>query len=156
MNIRKEEIQAVCDSIEANNYKYNFYKENIEEINSIFKEYENTKITDETIHEVAIRIKKLSENIKFVDIDLYRHNVKITLDDWSKIILYPTIFSEWFSELTCYIKYIECEDIKEKAKELILEKKKLEREKSEIERKISEFNSLNKFSKDLQIKERRY
>lgn len=155
-DIRKEVLVSICDSIKSNNNRYEFCKKHLKEINSIFKEYENKKITDETIQEVETRIKKLSGDIKFVDIDLYRHNVKITLNDWGKIVLYPTIFSDWFYELTCYINYIECGDIKEKAKELLLEKQKLEKEKIELERKINEFNSLNKFANDLQIRGRRF
>lgn len=155
-DIRKEDILSICDSIKSNNNRYEFCEKHLKEINSIFKEYENKKITDETIQEIEAKIKKLSGDIKFVDIDLYRHNVKITLNDWSKIILYPTIFSDWFYELTCYINYVEYGDIEEKARELLLEKRKLEKEKIELERKINEFNSLNKFAKDLQIRERNY
>ena len=155
-DIRKEDILSICDNIKSNNSRYKFCEKHLKEINSIFKEYENKKITDETIQEIEAKIKKLSNNIKFVDIDLYRHNIRITFVDWNKIVLYPTIFSDWFYELTCYINYIEYGNIEEKAKELLLEKQKLEKERIELERKINEFNSLNKFDKDLRIKGRRF
>lgn len=149
MNIKNEEIQSVCDSIKDNNYKYNFIEKNLNKINFILDEYKNK---DKNFSEIASKIKEISNDIKSVYINMDRHRVEITLNDWNKIILRPITMYDWFGKLINDINYIEYTDLKEKAKELILKKKEIEKEKEELFKKIYEFNLDTNYCSDLHIK----
>ena len=149
MNIKNEEIQSVCDSIKDNNYKYNFIEKNLNKINFILDEYKNK---DKNFSEIASKIKEISNDIKSVYINMDRHRVEITLNDWNKIILRPITMYDWFGKLINDINYIEYTDLKEKAKELILKKKEIEKEKEELFEKIYEFNLDTNYCSDLHIK----
>ena len=149
MNITNEEIQSVCDSIKDNNYKYNFIEKNLNKINFILDEYKNK---DKNFSEIASKIKEISNDIKSVYINMDRHRVEITLNDWNKIILRPITMYDWFGKLINDINYIEYTDLKEKAKELILKKKEIEKEKEELFKKIYEFNLDTNYCSDLHIK----
>ena len=149
MNIKNEEIQSVCDSIKDNNYKYNFIEKNLNKINFILDEYKNK---DKNFSEIASKIKEISNDIKSVYINMDRHRVEITLNDWNKIILRPITMYDWFGKLINDITYIEYTDLKEKAKELILKKKEIEKEKEELFKKIYEFNLDTNYCSDLHIK----
>ena len=152
-NRKRIEVLEVCNSIEKNNYRYNFLTENIEKINAILNEYRNKRIGEKTKQKIKDEIKNISTDIRYVIIEYKSITIGFNIN-----IKEVTLYSQtWFNDeeninIGCNITNVEYNNIEEKAKELLEEKEQIENLKMELDKKIREFDRKVSFCNELYIK----
>ena len=156
-NRKRIEVLEVCNSIEKNNYRYNFLAENIEKINVILNKYRNKRIGEKTYEKMKNEIKNISTDIRYVIIDMEYWNITIGFNVNIEEI---TLFAKdrnWFQgeneiELINKMEKIEYDNIEKLAQELINEKNDLKQKQVELNKKIREFNNKVSYCNELYIK----
>ena len=152
-NRKRIEVLEVCNSIEKNNYRYNFLTENIEKINAILNKYRNKRIGEKTKQKIKDEIKNISTDIRYVIIEYKSITIGFNIN-----IKEITLYSQtWFNDeeninIGCNITNVEYNNIEEKAKELLEEKEQIENLKMELDKKIREFDRKVSFCNELYIK----
>ena len=152
-NRKRIEVLEVCNSIEKNNYRYNFLTENIEKINAILNKYRNKRIGEKTKQKIKDEIKNISTDIRYVIIEYKSITIGFNIN-----IKEITLYSQtWFNDeeninTGCNITNVEYNNIEEKAKELLEEKEQIENLKMELDKKIREFDRKVSYCNELYIK----
>ena len=152
-NRKRIEVLEVCNSIEKNNYRYNFLTENIEKINAILNKYRNKRIGEKTKQKIKDEIKNISTDIRYVIIEYKSITIGFNIN-----IKEITLYSQtWFNDeeninIGCNITNVEYNNIEEKAKELLEEKEQIENLKMELDKKIREFDRKVSYCNELYIK----
>ena len=143
---KKIRVFSICKDIEENNQRYDFITNTINAITNIINKYKNKRIGEKTYSKMIEEIKNISNEIRYVCVDIEHKNITIHFNNLKEIYLSPKNYEVWFGsdeniELFHNVNYVDYDnDIEMYAENLIKEEEKLLNLKEEVRKKINDFN----------------